>query len=597
MKYPTLTANPASREMVDTFLGYDHNLRIGEGEFFDMKNMTSDHYPILSPRGKRGVYAKPENPQGMIGKDALCYVDGAEFVMGEYRVDLGLSTQAVDCPKTLVSMGAYVIILPDKKYINTADIMEYGSIEAEVTTQAEVTFTLCRADGTSYGEQYSQATEPTDPSNMTLWVDTSTTPNSLKQWSESSGTWISIATTYVKIQSAGIGRGFDQYDGIEITGLKGMILHDNTTGEEIEDTTQLAALEGSAIIWDKADDYIVVAGILDRVRSITDPVTISRKMPVMDYVIESKNRLWGCRYGLNSKGEFVNELYASKLGSFKNWSCYMSVSTDSYAVSMGTDGPFTGAVTYQGMPVFFKENCLHKVYGDYPSNFQVQDTACSGVQQGCHRSLAIVNNVLYYLARKGVCAYDGSLPVEVSSAFGGARYSGGVAAACGDKYYISMCGPDGAWNVFVYDTAKEMWHREDALRAEAFCACKDELYCIDYDSKQIITMLGGGGEWEEKVDWMVQTGELGLSSPDMKYISRLVLRLCLSKGSSLTVYAQYDMEEDWHPLFTIHGTDLRSFSLPVRPRRCDFLRLRMEGRGEAKIYSITKTIEQGSDRS
>ena len=59
MKYPSLKALPSSRQMTDTFLGYNHNLRIGSGEFFDMKNMTSDHYPILAPRGQRGVYTAP----------------------------------------------------------------------------------------------------------------------------------------------------------------------------------------------------------------------------------------------------------------------------------------------------------------------------------------------------------------------------------------------------------------------------------------------------------------------------------------------------------------------------------------------------------
>ena len=114
MRYPKLTELPTTREMVDVFRGYNHNLRISNGEFFNMKNMTSDHYPVLSPRGKRGVYAKPASPQGLIAKEALCYVDGTDFVMGASRINMNLSTEAKDNPKQLVSMGAYVIILPDK---------------------------------------------------------------------------------------------------------------------------------------------------------------------------------------------------------------------------------------------------------------------------------------------------------------------------------------------------------------------------------------------------------------------------------------------------------------------------------------------------
>ena len=77
MKYPTLQEVETSRQIVDTFRGYNHNLRISDGEFFDMKNLTSDYYPVLSPRTTRGVYASPLNPQGLISKDSLCYVDGA----------------------------------------------------------------------------------------------------------------------------------------------------------------------------------------------------------------------------------------------------------------------------------------------------------------------------------------------------------------------------------------------------------------------------------------------------------------------------------------------------------------------------------------
>ncbi len=132
MKYPTLREQQASREMIDTFRGYNHNLRIGDGEFFDMKNMTSNYYPVLSPREKRGVYALPDAPAGLIAKDTLCYVDGTDFVMDEYRIDMGLSVKEEECPKQLISMGAYVIIMPDRKYINTMDITDFGNIDASV---------------------------------------------------------------------------------------------------------------------------------------------------------------------------------------------------------------------------------------------------------------------------------------------------------------------------------------------------------------------------------------------------------------------------------------------------------------------------------
>jgi hypothetical protein len=272
----------------------------------------------------------------------------------------------------------------------------------------------------------------------------------------------------------------------------------------------------------------------------------------------------------------------------------MGLSTDSYAASVGTDGQFTGAITHMGYPLFFKENFMHKIYGNYPSNFQIQTTACRGVQKGCHNSLAIVNETLFYKARSGIVGYDGSLPTEASYALGNEAYSDAVGGAHGNKYYVSMKDNSDTYHLFVYDIAKGLWHKEDNLHADCFCSCRGELYAIDHDSKKIITMSGNDGE---EVEWMVQTGEIGISSPDMKYISRLTVRLMLEPDAQAAFYVKYDFNDEWEYQFPLTGNSLRSFSIPIRPKRCDNMKLRIEGVGMAKIYSITKTIEEGSELS
>lgn len=585
MKYPQLQQPVTTRTIVDVFRGYNHNARISDGEFYDMRNLTSDVAPVLSPRKERGLYLQTGNVQGMIAKDSLCYIDGSCFVMNAYRVDMGLSTEEEDCPKKLISMGAYVIILPDKKYINTANLTDWGNIDAEVTTTAPVTFSPCRQDGTPLSPNYIQPTEPENPENMALWMDTSATPHSLKQWSDSAGMWSSIATTYIRIQCTGIGKAFSQYDGIHITIPEGM------TAE------QLKELNGSAIVYAKDDDFIAVVGILDEETTIEEHITVSRKMPVMDFVIENDNRLWGCRYGQNNKGEVVNELYACKLGDFKNWNCYMGISTDSYAVSLGSDGQFTGAITHAGYPIFFKENCMHKVYGQIPANFQVQTTACRGVQKGCSRSLAIVNEILYYKSQHAICAYDGSLPAEISYSLGDVQYCNAVAGAHGNKYYVSMQNAtSGEWDFLVYDTAKGMWHKEDNLQAAQLCSCRDELYCSLPDGK-IITILGSWEAYEENVAWMAQTGIINASLPERQYLQRISIRMILEPGSEVSIMVQYDSCGEWENIGYMVGSNLRSFTFPVRPRRCDHLRLRIEGVGKAMIFAITKTISGGSDKT
>ncbi len=576
--------------MQDVFAGYNHNLRINDNEFYDMRNLTSDVAPVLSPRKARGLYANA-NAQGLIAKDSLCYIDGSSFVINKYRIDMGLS----DGPKEMVSMGAYVIILPDKKYINTADLTDYGSIEARVTTTQAVKFDLCRVGGELYEADYIQPEPPTEPKNMQLWVDTSTTPNALKQYSESAGMWVGMGTTYIKITSPGIGKPFAQYDGVMISGLAGETLVDSGSGDTLEDPS-IAEIDGSFVVWERGDDFIVIVGILANSRTLSNAVTVSRTMPNMDFIIENDNRLWGCRYGLAANGQVVNELYACKLGDFKNWSCYMGISTDSYTVSLGSDGQFTGAITHAGYPVFFKENCMHKVYGQIPANFQVQTTACRGVQKGCSRSLAIVNEILYYKSQHSICAYDGSLPAEMSGALGEIQYDSAVGAAHGNKYYVSMRETmSGKWALFVYDTAKGLWHREDDLQAALFCSCREELYCATPDGK-ILAMLGSGDPFEQQVEWMAETGIINASYPERQYLKRISIRLVLEAGSTVSISAQYDFCGEWESLGHISGYDLRSFTFPVRPRRCDHLRLRLEGTGKAMIFSFAKTLSGGSDK-
>lgn len=577
MRYPTIRELNTSREMIDIFKGYNHNLRIGNGEFYEMTNLSSDHYPILSQRTQRGVYASPDIPQGMVAKDALCYIDGGDFVINEYHIPMGLTVD--DKPKALISMGAYVIIMPDKKYINTENYEDKGSIEASVKTTSKVKFSLCKVDGEEYGEIPSQAKPPDKPANMALWIDTSSTPHTLKQYSETTSAWSAIATTYVRISCTGIGKPFSEGDGVTISG--------------VEDKT-LADLNTSTVIMAKGDNYIVVRGILEKVIEQESAIKIERKMPNMDFIIESGNRLWGCHYGVALNGEIVNEIYASKLGDFKNWSCYQGISTDSYAAGVGTDGQFTGAITHLGYPVFFKENYMHKVYGNYPANYQIQTTPCRGVQKDCHRSLAIVNETLYYKSRSGVCAYDGSLPAEVSAALGDAVYSNAVAGAVGNKYYISMQDTDGGWHLFVYDTVKGMWHREDDTQADDFCACRGDLYFINHATEQIQTVKGTGLKEDTPIKWSCTTGIFGTDSPDKKYISRLDVRMKINVGTRVTFFVEYDSSGEYQHLFTMTGKNLQSFSVPIRTIRCDHLRLRIVGTGEAKIFSICKTIEWGS---
>ena len=567
MQIPTLKQGNVSRENVTSFGGYHAGARIAEGEFAAMKNCTGDQFPLIATRRKRGVYAAPQKCNGLLAKDSLCWVDGSKFVMNGYETELHLT----DSPKQLVSMGAYVIIFPDKKYINTADLADFGNLEAEFTSAGTVKFTPVDGDGKPLIPAYTQPEEPEKPENGALWLDTSGA-GALLQWSAGTGMWVSVDNTLVRISCPNMGVSFRPGDGVHLTGVP-------------------AGVETSGVIADCGRDYVTVPGLLEREASLDTPVTVGRYLPLMDMVLECGNRLWGCRYGLNRAGAVVNEIYASKLGDFRNWNCFQGVSTDSYCVSLGNDGPFTGAVQHLGYPVFFREDCIHRLYGSTPATFRLQTTPCPGVQQGCSRSLARVGQMLYYKSPTGVCAYDGAVPVTVSQKLGVMPCTRAAAGALGDKYYLCIQEEETTGQLWVYDTARGLWHREDDTCARWFCTCRDDLFFVN-GAGQIISVMGRG-QPEEEISWMLETGMLGTLTPDSKTLTRLNLRLELEQQAK--VWVQYDGDDFWTPVATVYGSAGQCFNLPVAVRRCDRLRLRLEGTGFMRLSCITKTMERGSE--
>ncbi len=610
MKLPNMKQLPQSRQTVEAFGGYNHNLRIGDGEFFEMENMTSSYYPVLSPRDPRGRLTY--GAQALVSSHGLCRVENGRFYLPD-GTDAGVSLSHGE--KQLVAMGAYVIVLPDKVWINVSDSSEHlrsGVLESRyVMDTGTFSFRPCHADGTVYSNV--TETEPRPPADGQTWLDATGEYPVLKQWSEATGMWCALTTGYVLVEAPGIGNGFAVGDSVQVR-LQGVPLSWRNAMRHIGSVTyldspqasekNLGEFTGTWVIRDKTSNSLVISGYLGKpvcsgklgtgADAFPGSFVAERTLPDMDFVVECGNRLWGCKYGITENG-FVNEIYASKLGDFKNFHSFQHISTDSYTASVGADGPFTGVASYMGHPVFFKENCMLEVFGNYPAAYQLQVTPCEGVQEGSYKSLAVVNNVLYYKSRGGICAYDGAQSVQVGQALGEQYYERAVAGGWGGKYYVSMYAPEEArFSLFVYDSSRRLWHREDSLQVHSFCYCGNTLYALDA-SGCIHTMDGSGTKDSTAVKWMVQTGKIGLQLPESKYVSGLTLRLSMALGSVVSVYAGYDSRDHWEHLYTVRGTTLDSITLPLRPRRCDHLQLKLEGTGEMKLYSITKTVEQGGE--
>jgi hypothetical protein len=135
---PEIYEEDTGRTMTATFAGLNRGLRIGDGELSDMENLTSDEFPVLSVRKRRGIpklYA--DKPVGMItrafgsaGEFQPVWIDRTVLHIGEEEeINLAAYGYRDDgADRQLVSMGAYIIVVPDMIYINTVKTHDRGII-------------------------------------------------------------------------------------------------------------------------------------------------------------------------------------------------------------------------------------------------------------------------------------------------------------------------------------------------------------------------------------------------------------------------------------------------------------------------------------
>lgn len=560
---PTLRVPYQYKEYTESFGGLNRNVSVSPGEFREEENLSSDQYPVLTVRPPRKKLE--ETGQALLAGEGLIRVEGSDLVLPSRRVPLELTREG---EKTLSAMGSYILVFPDKKYASILEEGDYGSMEACFQAQGPVTATPCTLDGTKRLPDYIGTQPPEDPENGQVWLDTS--GNVLKVWSGTSGMWIQEETGYIRLERSGIGRDFRQYDGVRL-----------------EDC---GALNGANTVWAREEDALVVAGTLAEDTELNGLV-IRRVVPDMDYVTECGNRLWGCRAGKNREGKTVNEIYACKLGDFRNWESFLGLSTDSYSVGVGSPGGFTGAVTYLGTPIFFKEDCLYKVYGSYPAAYRLQMTACAGVQAGCAGSLAIAGETLYYKSNLGVCAYEGAMPRDIGRALGAGPFRNALGAAWGSLYYLSMEDAEGENGIYVYDGTRNLWHRETGMAARCLTGCQGKLYALDGEGALWCLR---GEEGEERVSWTAQTGKLDYCRGG-RYLTGLSLRMELAKRSQAEISIRYDGSGPWEPAGTVVGQG-QTFSLMVRPRRCSAMELRLQGTGPMRLYGMERIWQRGGRR-
>ena len=604
-----------TRDLLRAFGGLNETYGCTEAEYSGGMNFSARDFPALSTRLPRRRLQELAGLNGMYHLNGLLTVCGQDLV---YTPDeapaqpVTVKNSVADSRKTMVGIGTKILIFPDKVAFDTADGSAAPLGAAWEAGSLSVSFAPCDASGNTYEVKDKGTKEPEHPQDGQLFLKLNepdkpySAENTLEVYSEASGNWTVIPLDYCLVTAEGIGAEFRVWDTVTLTG----------TGAE--QAGQWAGLDGDRIVYGvtettlrlRADPggehfygrlvhngssavWVSMDGTQREEYFPAEGVKAERRVPDLEYLTECDNRVWGC-----SSSE--NVIYACKLGDPTNWFSYRGIAADSYAVTVGSDGPFTGAATCMGYALFFKENALHKLYGSKPSVFQLSSLRCRGVARNAGRSLCVLNETLYYLSADGVMAWDGSLPTKVSTALDAARLSNvqrALGGALDGRYYLCLSRGSGEENtarLLVYDTERGLWQEED-LRAEEMAGTGGQLYLWDgqalwaADPSREPDGQNTDGV-EESIPFALTTGDIGMDAPEEQYLSRLTLRLDAEVPSRLEVSVSYD-GGPWEKLAekTVEAKR-QSIDLPFAPRRCGTLRLRLEGAGQITLRGLAKTM-------
>lgn len=312
-------------------------------------------------------------------------------------------------------------------------------------------------------------------------------------------------------------------------------------------------------------------------------IKLERKIPNLDFICESENRLWGC----NSQTQTI---YASALGDPTNFYVYEGLSTDAYTLAVGTEGKFTGCCKLSSSVLFWKETKLHKMLGSYPAEYAMYTYEVEGLQAGCHKSQQVINDTLFYKGPHGVYAYSGGTPTLISDNFGEKDFSDAVGGNDGDSYYLSV--KDGEIrHLLVYETKTGIWVLEDSTEAVDFARLGRSLYMLDGDGN--VSLLDGE-DTPQTQEWMAQFAPMYETINGKKAYSKLMLRLELPAGSYVIAKMRCD-GKPWKECGRVVGRECNVTSLRLAANRCDKFELRLEGKGPCTVLGISREFIVGSD--
>lgn len=504
--------------------GINYSDNYQDGDLAGSENLSVRRWPYLATRNGRKRVEDIQGVTALTNWNGLVAVIGTDLYYKGEKVELPEGVEMTAGAKQFAAVNTKLVIWPDKVYLDMST--EPSSVKPLGAKLTATGATVAVEEVTKDGK-------------------------------------VSMNTTITFTTDKNLKTLFNPGDGVELAGFEN------------------EANNRSLIIKTvKAKKITVDSGAFEN-ETRSGTVTMERKIPEMDFVCESGNRLWGV-------SNADKTIYSSSLGDPTNFYVFQGISTDSYALPVASAGDFTGCCKLSSSVLFWKEQTLHKVLGSYPAEYVMYTYDMEGVRAGCEKSLTIINDALFYVGLHGVFTYAGGTPADISAVFGEHLLTEAVGGTDGEKYYLS-CLDDGEEVLYVFSPNNGVWLREDSFRATDITRDGEDVYLLRKDGS---VWLADSRAPDPQVDWSLEYKPYFETIEGRKRVSRLLVRLEMPLGAWLRVEVSTD-DEPWKEAGLIKGPRADTVPLQIQPRRGDQYKVRLRGHGPCVIKGVLREFLQG----
>lgn len=548
MELPFIKKIPSYKSNIYSFKGIDARDGAKAGSASQALNISSSALPYIVPRKSRGqvnvLKADIKTCIEVNGKNA--YVSGKEFWYGNEKK----GEISSDSPSMAV-MGDYIVIAPDMAYYKISDD-SFGTLSFSKDYSVQVYFGRTYSseiDGWGFGGGlYDYIGITGERYFENIFRPSDTVILSFKEPLVSGTLTTVIGEIEVRVEWA--------------------------RGDRIYFPVNTFNLEETAYGGDNSE----LSGGVQVTETYVSGLEVTKKTIKPEYICEKNNRLWGCD---------EKTIYASKLGDPLVYTDYQGLSTDSWALETASDGKFTGCISTQSYILFFKENCIYKIYGNMPSNFQSSVIKADGVRKDSSKSLCSYNGLVFYLSNRGVMAFSGDEPYMISAPLGEINLTDGKGITDGKRYYLSSY-ENGNERFFIFDIENKLWMEESPENTACFILNSGEIRNVSKDGKCF--SLYGGNSYS---DWSVTFGKFNENMYEKKHYGKIFIHFELGNNAEIKAELSTDGKE-FSKYFSTQIKGRRSVAVPIDPNRSETVLIRLSGHGYCKIYSIGREMRKGS---